>query len=400
MRKFLQTLIVAVLLASLTGVVFALVFDHLQGRNAGPETNQNLEVARGEEEEKQVEPEAQTVKVELKEGSIVSVVSEVKNSVVSVLRYKDFLGAEPQVSGSGSGVFYKEDQDNYYLITNAHVVKEADQLQIQLADESKVKAELAGSDADTDLAVLKIKKSEVENKKQIKLAEIGDSDKLVMGESVFAVGNALGLGQSVTKGIVSAVGREIGNESHKSYKLIQTDAAINPGNSGGALFNIEGKLIGINSQKIAGTRIEGVGFAIPINAAYEISTVLLEKGSLPMPYIGVVLEDMNLDALDYYNIPRGVFVNQVVDGSPAQKAGLQAKDLILKINGEETLRSQTLRSILRTYEPGQTVKLTIFRTDHIEEIDVVLAEKPAQNEQKAPASQFPEEEEPEAGENE
>ncbi len=374
MRTFLRNLILAILLASLAGVVFALVFDHLQNRRIEDQSTSHQELAA--EQEKPKETATQEVKVELQEGSIVSVVNEVKNSVVSVQRFNQFMGGEPQVSGSGSGVFYKEDDEYYYLMTNAHVIERADLIQIQLPDQDKINADRVGSDTDTDLAVLRVKKSDIDNPSQIRLAQIGNSDQLVIGETVFAVGNALGLGQSVTKGIVSAVGRDDLQSAQRSYKLIQTDAAINPGNSGGALFNVEGKLIGINSQKIGGTRIDGVGFAIPINAAFEISTALLEKGFLPTPYLGVVLEDMNLEALDYYNIPRGVFVQQIVEGGPAHQAGVQAKDLILKINDQETLRSDQLRGILRTFKTGDTVTLTIFRTDHIEEIEVILAEKP------------------------
>lgn len=370
MKKFLRNLLLVLLIATFIGVVFAFTFDYLQGRHSpvseAPDV-QNLVPQESNEE---------MPRVELIEGSIVDIVKRVKNAVVTVSNLKNFLGSEPQVVGSGSGVFYKEDETHYYLMTNSHVIHSADVLQIILAKGTKVDAQLIGEDVDTDLAVLSVDKNAIPESEAISLAKIGVSDKLVVGETVVAVGNALGLGQSVTKGIISALERDISEGSQRAYKMIQTDAAINPGNSGGGLFNIAGELIGINSEKIGGTVVEGLGFAIPIDSAYQIASTLQEKGYLPAAYLGVSMEDVNLDILDYYKIPRGVSVAYVQPGSPADQAGLKEKDLILKINGIETPRSDQLRGLIRSFSPGDRITITLFRYDHVEEVEAVLIDTP------------------------
>lgn len=373
MKKFLKNTLLVLLISTLIGVIFAFTFDYLQERSPQvveePKVEQDLPG-------KPSGPSDGEVKIELVEGSIVSIVKEVKKSVVTVSNLRNFLGSEPQVVGSGSGVFYKEDDTHYFLMTNSHVINSADFLQITLSKGTKVDGELVGEDVDTDLAVLRIEKETIPNSEEVILAKVGDSDSLVEGETVLAVGNALGLGQSVTKGIISALERDISAGSQRAYKMIQTDAAINPGNSGGGLFNISGELIGINSEKIGGTIVEGIGFAIPINSAYQIATTLKEKGYLPAAYLGVSMEDVNPDILDYYNIPRGVSIAYVEPGSPADIAGLMEKDLILKINGIETSRSDQLRGLIRSFSPGDEIIITIFRYDHVEELEAVLIDTP------------------------
>ncbi|NLY36300.1 MAG: PDZ domain-containing protein [Tissierellia bacterium] len=370
MKTFLRNFLLVLLVSTLVGVVFAFTFDYLQERptqTLAEPLEQEVNASASSENE---------VKVELIEGSIVNIVKEVKNSVVTVSNLKNFPGSEPQVVGSGSGVFYYEDDTHYFILTNSHVINSADYVQITLNKESKVDAKLVGEDVDTDLAVLSLDKAGIPDSEKITLAKVGDSDTLVEGETVLAVGNALGLGQSVTKGIISALERDISSGSQKAYKMIQTDAAINPGNSGGGLFNISGELIGINSEKIGGTIVESMGFAIPINSAYQIASVLKEKGYLPAAYLGVRMEDVNPDILDYYNIPRGVSIAYVEPGSPAEKAGLLANDLILKVNGTETPRSDQLRGLIRSFSPGDKITITIFRYDHVEELEAVLIDTP------------------------
>lgn len=373
MKDFLKKVLVIILISTLIGVVFGFTFDYLQAKNR---MGYNEHQAQVEVEEEPVKILERETKIELVEGSVIGIIEEIKNSVVSVSNLRSFMGSEPQVVGSGSGVFYKEDESNYYLMTNSHVIHEASLIQITLAQGTKVEGLLMGEDEDTDLAVLSIEKSQVPSEEEVSLAKIGSSDRLVVGEDVLAIGNALGLGQSVTKGIVSALERDSGISSQRAYKMIQTDAAINPGNSGGGLFNISGELIGINSQKIGGEIVEGVGFAIPIDSAYQISNTLLDKGYLPAAYLGVAMEDLNLEWLDYYDIPRGVSVAYVEPGSPADLAGLLENDLILKINDIETSRSDQLRGLIRSYSAGDKIKLTIFRYDHVEELEVILAETP------------------------
>lgn len=376
MKKFLERVLLIILIASLTGLVFAFVFDYLQSRDR---IIIDPEIESETQEDESILEEAETedkTKIELVEGSVIGIIDEIKNSVVSVSNLRSFLGSEPQVVGSGSGVFYTEDEDYYYLMTNSHVIHQASLLQITLAQGNKVDARLMGEDVDTDLAVLSVKKEDVPQEEEIILAKIGSSNELVVGEDVLAIGNALGLGQSVTKGIVSALEREVGSTGQRAYKMIQTDAAINPGNSGGGLFNISGELIGINSEKMGGTVVEGVGFAIPIDSAFEIANTLLDKGYLPVAYLGVAMEDVNPDLLDYYDIPRGVSISYVEPGSPAHEAGLREKDLILKVDGIETARADQLRGLIRTYSAGDKISITIFRYDHVEELEAVLGDTP------------------------
>ncbi|NLY72375.1 MAG: PDZ domain-containing protein [Tissierellia bacterium] len=375
MKQFLKNVLLIILIATLTGVVFGFTFDYLQARNRLDDIGPEVQIEEPEEAQIEKAYEVET-KIELVEGSVIGIIEEIKNSVVSVSNLRSFMGSEPQVVSSGSGVFYKEDESHYYLMTNFHVIDGASLIQITLSNGTKVDGLLMGDDEDTDLAVLSIEKSQIPEEEEISLAKIGSSDRLVVGEDVLAIGNALGLGQSVTKGIVSALERDSGISSQMAYKMIQTDAAINPGNSGGGLFNISGELIGINSQKIGGDVVEGVGFAIPIDSAYEISNILLDKGYLPVAYLGVAMEDINSDILDYYDLPRGVSVAYVEPGSPADLAGLKENDLILKIDDIETPRSDQLRSLIRSYSAGDKVKLTIFRYDHVEELEAVLAETP------------------------
>lgn len=375
MKQFLKNVLLIILIATLTGVVFGFTFDYLQARNRLDDFGPEVQIEEPEEAQIEKAYEVET-KIELVEGSVIGIIEEIKNSVVSVSNLRSFMGSEPQVVSSGSGVFYKEDESHYYLMTNFHVIDGASLIQITLSNGTKVDGLLMGDDEDTDLAVLSIEKSQIPEEEEISLAKIGSSDRLVVGEDVLAIGNALGLGQSVTKGIVSALERDSGISSQMAYKMIQTDAAINPGNSGGGLFNISGELIGINSQKIGGDVVEGVGFAIPIDSAYEISNILLDKGYLPVAYLGVAMEDINSDILDYYDLPRGVSVAYVEPGSPADLAGLKENDLILKIDDIETPRSDQLRSLIRSYSAGDKVKLTIFRYDHVEELEAVLAETP------------------------
>ena len=375
MKQFLKNVLLIILIATLTGVVFGFTFDYLQARNRLDDIGPEVQIEEPEEAQIEKAYEVET-KIELVEGSVIGIIEEIKNSVVSVSNLRSFMGSEPQVVSSGSGVFYKEDESHYYLMTNFHVIDGASLIQITLSNGTKVDGLLMGDDEDTDLAVLSIEKSQIPEEEEISLAKTGSSDRLVVGEDVLAIGNALGLGQSVTKGIVSALERDSGISSQMAYKMIQTDAAINPGNSGGGLFNISGELIGINSQKIGGDVVEGVGFAIPIDSAYEISNILLDKGYLPVAYLGVAMEDINSDILDYYDLPRGVSVAYVEPGSPADLAGLKENDLILKIDDIETPRSDQLRSLIRSYSAGDKVKLTIFRYDHVEELEAVLAETP------------------------
>ncbi len=285
-----------------------------------------------------------------------------------------------QQRGLGSGVIVSSDG---YILTNHHVIDRADEINVKLADNREFTAEIVGTDPLTEVAVIKI------DAKDLPAIRLGDSDKLEVGEWVLAVGNPLYLHNTVTAGIVSALGRGIGiidgrDESRSGNwgieSFIQTDAAINRGNSGGALVNIQGELVGINTAIASGTGYyTGYGFAIPINLAKRIMRDIIEKGRVVRPWIGISMSGNPVDqkTADYYGLdrPTGVVVQEVVDGSPAEKGGLKPLDLILKIDGQEVDRSNQVQNIVALKNPGDVVKITIKRRKSTRELDIKLAER-------------------------
>lgn len=272
--------------------------------------------------------------------------------------------------GSGSGVIYDA---KGHIITNYHVVAEAQEIVVSLPDGRTVPGKVQGSDPATDLAVVKIEASGIQP------ARFGDSDSLLVGEPAIAVGNPLGLELkgSVTAGVISALNRTL-DIGERRFRLIQTDAAINPGNSGGALANADGEVIGINSIKIAVGGVEGIGFAIPFSTAKPIVQALIEKGRVVRPYLGVVALDRNA-ALRYgyqLNIEKGLFVFRLVSRSPADRAGIRVGDVILKLAGQETNSLVDLRSIIEAQGVGATVPLLISRNGEEFSVQVKLDEIP------------------------
>ncbi len=351
MKKFLKNAIIMVVMSVMIGVVFAFTFDALQE----------------EQEEVPIKVESQTTL----DDSIASI-NQSKKAVFSINVKSDEWGSDMVNISSGSGVLYKEDDTNYYIITNHHVIKEAGKVCIKV-NEKEVEVDLIGSDADTDIAVLKLDKSTI--KQKLVVPAIRDVDTLKTGENVFAIGNALGYGKSITKGIISAVQRDFDNRSSKfSYNLIQTDAAINPGNSGGALVDARGNIIGINVLKIASNGVEGMGFAIPIKAATDISNVILTKGYLPKAYLGVVTQDLDLDILAINKIPKGVLVARVLEGTPAYEAGIVKNDLIIKLNDKEIHNSMELGYEVRKRNHGDEITLEVFRDYKIKSIKIKLSQ--------------------------
>ena len=280
---------------------------------------------------------------------------------------------------TGSGVIISDDG---YIITNNHVidtsssssnyytVSEANKVLVYLYNEDDpIEAKIIGSDSVTDLAILKIEKE------NLTAAELGDSDSLQVGEFVMAVGNPLDMRNTVTTGIVSAVNREIEDDSDTMFSLIQTDAAINAGNSGGALVNAEGKLIGINTLKMSGTGVEGMGFAIPINSTFEISEQLIETGKVKRPYIGISGADVNEVYSKYYDLPVGIYIAQILDDGPAKDSDLKVGDVILKFNGEKVETMSQLNKLKNKCNIGDEVTLTVSRENDDgdeEEIEVKL----------------------------
>lgn len=306
-----------------------------------------------------------------------SVVDEVMPSIVAItntgtVTYNSFFGKKSQQSQScGSGIIVSEDDDYLYIATNNHVVADSEELTVQFDDDSVVKAEIRGTDPDDDLAVVRVKKSDLgkDTYSNIKIATIGDSDSVAVGSPAIAIGNALGYGQSVTTGIVSALNRTVTTQDSQTgetvtnNKLIQTDAAINPGNSGGALLNENGEVIGINSVKYSSTEVEGIGYAIPMSVAKPIIESLIQNGEYTnenQAYLGIKGGDVSSEMVAY-GFPQGVYVSSVSAGSGAANAGLQEGDIITAVDSTKISTMTELQSALKSYKAGDKVTLTVAR---------------------------------------
>lgn len=295
--------------------------------------------------------------------------------------------------GSGSGFVVGKNDEELLIVTNNHVVQGADQLKVTFIDETAVDAAIKGTDADSDLAVIAIPLNNIpaETLSQIAVASLGSSDDLKVGQGVVAIGNALGYGQSVTVGYVSALNRTIQTDSGVNQDLIQTDAAINPGNSGGALLNMQGQVIGINSAKYSSTDVEGIGYAIPISKAQDIIDNLMTKktrtqvASDKQGYLGVQCKNIDSVTSQQLGMPQGVFIYKIVEGGAASKSDLREKDIITKFDGQSIKTYDDLTNMLKYYEGGTTVTLTVQSLEngqYVEkEISLVLGSRPAETSQ-------------------
>ena len=285
-----------------------------------------------------------------------------------------------------------ESAEELLLVTNYHVAAQATTLEITFIDGQVAEANIKGVDSDMDLAVLAVDLADLskDTKEAIAIATLGNSEGLKLGEPVIAIGNALGYGQSVTNGIVSALNREITMSDGSKGVFIQTNAAINPGNSGGALLNMKGEVVGINASKIGGTAIEGMGYAIPISAASPIIEDLMEHqtrkeqvAESEAGYIGVSLQEVPSQVSQAYKMPIGVFVYSVEEDSAAEKAGILPGDIITKLEGERIESYSDLQGLLKYYAAGDTVKLTIMRQENGAyteyQFDVTLGKKKSNN---------------------
>ena len=284
-------------------------------------------------------------------------------------------------TASGSGIIISEDG---YILTNNHVVSssssesnsyyqisEATKVTVTLFnDETEYEAKIVGQDEQTDLAVIKIEKSGLTK------AEFADSDDVKVGEFAMAVGNPINMTSTVTTGIISAVNRKITDSDGKTYTCIQTDAAINSGNSGGALVNSEGKVIGINTLKLSGTGIEGIGFAIPINSTTDITSQLIQYSKVKRPFIGISGIDLDETTAKKYNLVVGVYVKSVEDFSSAEKGGLKAGDVIIEADGKSIKSMDELNEIKNSHQIGDTIKLKINRDGSEKELTLTLGEQP------------------------
>ena len=305
--------------------------------------------------------------------SIADMAEEVMPSIVSVYnKYTEkgqFFGRTytQEAEAAGSGIIIEETEDELLIVTNNHVVEGADSLSVQFIDEENCEAALKGTDVSSDLAVISVSLSDLsaETKEKIAIAELGDSDTLRIGEQAIAIGNALGYGQSLTVGYISALNREITSENGITGTFIQTDAAINPGNSGGALLNAAGQVIGINSNKIGGSEIEGMGFAIPISKAIPIiDSLKLQESRTKVAeeeqgVIGIQGISVTSDVASAYGLPVGVYVEEVIEGSGAAESTLQQGDIITAINGQTITTMESLQQQLTYYAAGTEVTLTI-----------------------------------------
>jgi serine protease Do len=287
---------------------------------------------------------------------------------------------------SGSGIIVGESDTEFFIATNHHVIDSAKTLTVQFVDGTTASAYVKGSDADIDIAVIAVKKADLSAAtiKAVTVAEMGDSDSLNIGEPAIAIGNALGYGQSVTTGVISAVNRKIEDSEDSADGLIQTSAAINPGNSGGALLNTFGQVIGINSSKIGGSTIEGMGFAIPINAVkdliseYSLRETKERVSEENRGYLGI---EGTYDDYSTMGYPKGAFVVKVTEGSAAEAAGIYFGDTITKFDGQTVTGFEGLRDIMSYYKVGDTVDVTLQRNVNgkFEEItvSVTLGKRPA-----------------------
>ena len=304
-------------------------------------------------------------------SNVASVVNEVMPSVVSItstIQSSNYYGFGTQESeGAGSGFIVAKTKDNLMIATNNHVVSDATSLTVGFVDDTTAKATVVGTDSSADLAVISVKIKDIKDStaSKIKVATLGSSDDLKVGEEVVAIGNALGYGQSVTTGVVSAKNREV-SLTDGTMNLLQTDAAINPGNSGGVLIDMDGQGVGINNAKLEDTSVEGMGYAIPITTAKTILTDLMNANSVSTKdaaFLGVVGRDINESYSSALGIPSGIYVSQVVSGSPAEKAGISAGDVITKFEGNNVSTMSGLKEKLALKKANTKVKITFKRAN-------------------------------------
>lgn len=344
------------------------------------------------------------------QASMPSVVAITTVSVQEIPSFFGYSSHQYKSASTGSGIIVGDNDDELLIATNNHVVDGATTLSVcfigddvanaetetvnagdngDLNVEDAVSAKIKGTDADNDLAVVAVKKSDIpeDTLNQIKIAQIGSSDDLAVGQQVVAIGNALGYGQSVTSGWISALNRTIStDDGTNSTGLIQTDAAINPGNSGGALLNMKGELIGINSAKYADSAVEGMGYAIPISKAKPILEELMNRetrekvDSSKKGYLGVSLANLTTEAIEMYNMPTGAFVRSMEDDSPAQEAGICKGDIIVKFDGQKVSDGDDLLDKLQYYKSGEKIEAVIARATNGEyeenTIELTLGTRP------------------------
>lgn len=424
----------AVALAVIFGLVAGAVFqgvniaaDKYRGNNSSTQI-EKTETLTGTEDGADSSTADSSVKdIVAENGTVAGVAQATMSSIVaitsvSIQEIPSFFGygtRQYQSAGSGSGIIVGENDSELLIATNNHVVSGATTLTVCFAGsdvvgaeeetqamasgdsmdsssdgnanvDNAVSAKIKGTDEENDLAVVAVEKSDIpdDTMKEIKIAQLGSSDDLVVGEQVVAIGNALGYGQSVTSGWVSALNRSISTEDGEVSGLIQTDAAINPGNSGGALLNMNGEVIGINAAKYADSQVEGMGYAIPISKAEPILEELMNRetrdkveDSSKVGYLGIKAADLTTEAIQMYNMPAGAFLTQVTEGGAADNAGIKKGDIIVKLDGQKVSGKEDLVDKLQYYESGETIEVVISRANNGEykeqTVEVTLGSKPS-----------------------
>ena len=397
--SFGKTLLRAVAIAVVFGIVAGCLFEgtvYFVGDRLGLRTAEQIESAvgiEGPEEEAGIteDPSEEEVQIAesapaasapsaavLAQSNVADIVEGAMPSIVaitniSIVEYQNFWGQRGtyESEGAGSGILIDQDEEYLYIATNNHVVEGTDSNTVQFADGGTAPAEIRGSDANRDIAVLEVKLTDIpeDTRAAIHLAEIGDSTALRVGEPAIAIGNALGYGQSVTVGVISALDRPVSateNGNTITNNCIQTDAAINPGNSGGALLNSEGQVIGINEIKYASTNVEGIGYAIPMATAEPIVQQLIAQETVEtgqQGYLGIYGLDVGEEISQSYGIPNGVYVAQVVEGTAAERAGIIKGDVITMIDDYTITTSEELTQTVSSFAPGTEVVVTIWRAN-------------------------------------
>ena len=429
-KKAATAVALAVIFGLVAGAVFQgvnIVADKYKGNDSST-TIGKTETVTGTEDSTGSSSADSTVKdIVAESGTVAGVAQATMSSIVaitsvSVQEIPSFFGygtRQYQSAGSGSGIIVGENDSELLIATNNHVVSGATTLTVCFAGsdvvgaeeetqamassdstgfgsdgdvdvDNAVSAKIKGTDEENDLAVVAVEKSDIpdETMEEIKIAQLGSSDDLVVGEQVVAIGNALGYGQSVTSGWVSALNRSISTEDGEASGLIQTDAAINPGNSGGALLNMNGEVIGINAAKYADSQVEGMGYAIPISKAEPILEELMNRetrdkveDSSKVGYMGVKAADLTTEAIQMYNMPAGAFITEVTEGGAADNAGIKKGDIIVKLDGQKVSGKDDLVDKLQYYEAGETIEVVISRANSGEykeqTIEVTLGSKPS-----------------------
>ncbi|MDE7186378.1 MAG: trypsin-like peptidase domain-containing protein, partial [Lachnospiraceae bacterium] len=307
-------------------------------------------------------------------ADVSEVVKEVMPAIVSINNHytekMSYFGQTmtSEADASGSGIIVGQNDTELLIVSNYHVIENADELTVQFTEGSEAKASIKGTDPDMDLAVIAVPVSDVDNAtlQEIAVATLGDSDSLTVGEPAIAIGNSLGYGQSVTTGVISALNRNIQLSDGTDGTFIQTDAAINPGNSGGALLNMKGEVVGINSNKIGGSAVEGMGYAIPISAASPIIAELMLKETKnkvaeeERGYLGISGISVTQEVSEAYGMPEGVYISQVYENTAAAAAGLRKGDIIVEFDGDKISSMDALQRELEFYAQGDTVDVTVM----------------------------------------